>query len=106
MLHAEVETSSILLKNELVSNTLEYAPNKMICIVFGIQLLIIHEWEMVKILEDTNLGNNHYGLYTMPGFHIDSFPFLVCTGRGSINLVNVREKEMSIFIQAPCRAYN
>ena len=77
----------------------------MICNIYGIQLLMIHDWEVVKVFDDPNLGNSKYAVCAMPGFHIDEFPFLVTNGRVSINLLNVKEKEMQVFIQAPCYAY-
>ena len=40
-------------------------------------------------------------LMKMPNFHEEDFPFLICSGRESLNLVNVKDFSIEIFVKAP-----
>ena len=74
----------------------------MICTVDGADLLLIHDWQVSRVLKDPQISNYKTWIETLPGFDSNVFPFLVCNGKGSINLINIRDNQMQTFIQSPC----
>ena len=88
-----------------ISSLLEFAENKILLHMDPTDLLIVHDWEAVKgIIEEPHPGNDQkFFMTTLPGFDIDTFPFVVTSGRKSINLVNVKEGRMQIFVHEPCK---
>ena len=62
-------------------------------------LLIVHDWIVVKkgLIEDPRAGNiEKFWMEPLPGFQYEKigdqeeFPWMVCSGKESINLVNVK----------------
>ena len=102
MLNAEPQNNAILLKNERVNTALEYAEKKLICAVADVELLIIVDWKNIQTLKDPQLNNIKTCLQLLPGFNVDQFPFILCNGGESINLINVRDNQIQTLIKSGC----
>ena len=82
---------SILLKHEVVKGILQFSPNKHLIHIYPKDLLLIHDWIVVHKIIDTAPGNiTKNWLCEIPGFHEDEFPFVVCSGYETANLINVK----------------
>ena len=82
----------MLISDELIYEVLEYARNKMVASVSPTDLLVIHDWSIVHRIVDPQPGNvQKYELLRFPNFDLATFPFILCRGHESINLVNVKE---------------
>ena len=99
------EVNSALLKHEEVHNLFEYAPGKIIVSVYETDFLLLDNWKCLNvIIRDSQVGNdNKFWIDFMHGFDVEKFPFLVCSGRETFNFINVKDQEMDVLIQAPCR---
>ena len=54
-------------------------------------MLLIHDWKVVRIIQDQNPGNkDKCWISPIPGFDEETLPFLVCSGSQSFNLINVK----------------
>ena len=79
--YPDLQSNSIYLINENIHSVLEYAINKMIVHVAPTDILTVHNWQVVHILQDSAPGNNQkYWLCPLPGFNVNSFPFIVSSG--------------------------
>ena len=73
----------------------------MVVAVHPNELLIVDNWKVTAHIQDQNPANiGKYWLHTMPGFDEENFPFLVCSGDATFNLVNVRDGSQDVLIQA------
>ena len=64
--------------------------------------MIIQNWEAVRIIPGNSFGNiDKYWFEPLPGFDYDDFPFIVCSGSESLNLLNVKEGHHLPLIMAP-----
>ena len=75
------QSESILLKREYVDSLLEYAPNHLIVTIKPKDLLIVVNWKVTHLIVDFELENiDKFMLKSMPGFDLETFPFIVCSG--------------------------
>ena len=75
----------------------------MILSVYLTDLLIVHDWKLVKIIKEITPGNfNKHWILPLPKFNEESFPFLVCSGRGTFTLINLHDFRIEILIKVPC----
>ena len=73
----------------------------MIIAIWKKDLLILHNWKVIKQIVDKQAGNlDKFWIDKLPGFDLDTFPFLVCSGRETFNLINVTKGKMYPLIQA------
>ena len=73
--------NSMLIKKEIVQSVLEYVENKMLIYVLPKDLLIVHDWEIVKVIEEPVVGNGQkYWLCPLVWFNVEEFPFVVMSG--------------------------
>ena len=58
--------------------------------MFPTDLLIVENWIKKQIIPEDNVNNTSKQWFSkFPGFEEKSFPFLVCSGKESFNLINV-----------------
>ena len=87
-----VEDASTLIHDENVAQIHEYCKGKMIAHLSTRGILIIHNWKVMKKIEEPNDGNScKFWMARLPGFHVNEFPFVVCSGWETFNLINVRD---------------
>ena len=99
----KITKSSLLLRHEIVNATFEYEKGKMIVSLAMTDLLIVHEWDPIKLIMRNSEGNiNKFCFTPLPGFNTKTFPFIICSGFEHISLINVKEKFMQVFIKEPC----
>ena len=71
---------------------LEYAPDQILISVKLRDLIVVENWQVTGVITDSNLSNiDKCWLQLMPGFSIEVFPFVIASGKDSINLVNLKE---------------
>ena len=93
----------MLIKDEKVEAIFEYSPDKLVMSVYPTDIIIVHNFKVVKIIYKIELGNfNKHWIAPLPGFDEISFPFLLCSGRQNFTLINVEKYKMMKLIQAPC----
>ena len=92
--------NSALLKNEIVESVLEYASNKMaVSLQSPADLLILHDWVVVKYIKMSTIGDNRkHWVATLPNFDIETFPFIACSGKKAISLINVKTFHSEVLI--------
>lgn len=96
---------SIFFKVEAIQGFCEYAPNRMCFYGRQEHLFIVHDWKVVRRINDANLQNiNKYSINTFPGFDEEEFPFLATSGESTYNLVNVKTGHMEVLIRAATSA--
>ena len=92
----------IVIKKELVSQILEYAPNKLLLHLQPKDLMLVEDWKATKIIKDPRSGNRlKQWLCPMPGFDLEEFPFIICSGTESYNILNLKTYYMQAFIDTP-----
>ena len=85
------ETETLLVESQYINQVLEFAKNRMLIVLDMTQLLVVHNWRIVHSFEDPSLqGRRGLWMCPMPYFNIDNFPFIVSSGRESINIINVK----------------
>ena len=60
-------------------------------------ILVFQDWKCVKRYDDSDQGSQYrnFGyLSPLPGFDIQSFPFVACYGLSNINLINLSNNKM------------
>jgi len=98
------QSESILLNNEEVYSILEFGINQLLVSVQLTDLLILDNWSVVQRISDPSSGNvQKCWQALLPGFNLESFPFVVVAGHETINLVNVKEHTLQPLIQAKNR---
>ena len=100
MVCKEPGKNSIVLEGASVNSMLEFAQNKLILHLDPTDLLIVHDWIAAnKVIKEISPGNDKkYLLRTLPGFDEETYPFVVASGSKTINLINVKENHMQIFV--------
>ena len=69
-----------------------------------VDLLLLDNWQVTGYITDSQKGNLYKTwIAPLPDFDLDTFPFLVVSGRESFNLVNLKVRQMQILVQAPCK---
>ena len=91
-----------MLMREEVLSLIEYERNKLLVHICPKDLLVIHDWRSVRLIVEPSPGNvSKFLLMKMPTFNVETFPFLICSGRQSLNLVNIKEFSIKILVKAP-----
>ena len=94
---------SMLLRDEAAQTICEYATNKMIVAIHEADLLVINDWQDVRMIKQQYTGNiNKDFIIPLPDFDEQRFPFLLCSGYQHICLVNIRKHILTSFIIASC----
>ena len=95
---------SLLLRGELVTALLEFAPNKLLVATATSHVLLLHDWERVRVYADAGPQPATGYLAPLPGFDMEAFPFVAQAGERSINLINLREgsSEPLILAETTC----
>ena len=79
-----------MIKGPLIDSMLEFSDNQMLLTIYPSDLLIIEDFKRVRVINSINLGSRKkFWISPLPGFDINSFPFLVCSGSQAYNLINV-----------------
>ena len=94
---------SMLIKNEKVESIHEYAEAKLILSLYPTDLLLISNWVATSVVYKVAPGNllKHW-IRPIPGFDEEHYPFLVCSGRESLNLINVKNADSEKLIITSC----
>ena len=67
------------------------------------RIVVIDNWLEYRYIQDPKVGNDQkFFSIPLPLFK-NSFPFIVCTGYETINIVNVNTMQMFTLISAPCK---
>ena len=98
--------NSALLKNEYIDSVLEYQQEKMlVSLKTPPNILVLHDWEVVHEIVGDDLNNTSISwLAPLPGFDIETFPFVVCSGKKTFSLINVKEFRMETLIKVSGQA--
>ena len=84
------KSNSIILIDELPMLLIEYDQDKLFVTSFPTHMFLVIEWETVIEIEDPNFANTDKTFaFELPGFNIDSFPFLAVCGQESLSILNV-----------------
>lgn len=68
-------------------------------------LLIVVDWKVIYEIGDNAPGNTEkFWHIPLPGFDIETFPFLMTSGKESYNLINVKDGTMFELVKGT--AYN
>ena len=63
----------------------------MIVHVSPADLLLIVDWRLYSYISDEHKGNHYKTWFApLPDFNVETFPFIVVSGRESFNLVNLK----------------
>ena len=90
----------MLIKGEDVSFILALAKETLLVSVTHGNLILVHNWEALKLIQEADPRNNEKNwLALLPGFDLNSFPFVVSSGKLSYNLINVKSEYMAPLIQ-------
>ena len=80
---------------------LQYGKDKFIAFVRERDLIIVHNWKVVKVIVEPDDSNtNKYWMKPIPGFHETDFPFIICNGWHHFSIVNVRDYYMEPLVNA------
>ena len=61
--------------------------------------MVIDDWTVLHTIVDPVPGNNTKDwLSLLPSFDVETFPFVVSSGKNTFNLVNVKTGDMSVLI--------
>ena len=85
----------MFLKSEVVTNVFEYTKGKLLVHVASRDLLVLNNWQIVYKFIEPDFGNTlkqWFGL--LPGFDPESFPFIICSGWHTFNLINIKDFHM------------
>ena len=85
----------MLIKDEKVEAIFEYSHDKLIMSLYPTDIIIAHNFKVVKIIYKIQPGNfNKHWIVPLPGFDEVEFPFLLCSGRQNFTLINVGRYKM------------
>jgi len=69
-------------------------------------LLIFHDWKVIHEISDSDAGNTYKDWQSpFPGFHVDSFPFVITSGLEFYGLLNLNSGVLQKMIKATSRNY-
>ena len=87
------------IQEKMIDYAFEYAPDKMIVHTRPTDLLVVHNWKIVGLIRDDKPGNLHkLMILPLPGFDEETFPFMLCSGYESFDLVNIRDLTIEALI--------
>ena len=92
---ANPKVDAMLIGHNQVQSICEYEENRMVITLKPHDVLLTDNWVVLKRIEDLKEGNtqkNWIGI--LPGYHRERFPFVVCQGRETFELINVKEHRM------------
>lgn len=90
---------SMLIQNEYVASVHEFAENNLL-VYAKPDFLVVKDWEVVHTIAEPSSGNfQKWWQSCLPGFHPESFPFVVSSGVETFNLVNTQEAKMEVLVQ-------
>ena len=104
LLTSNVEESAALLKNEMISEMLEFAYNKIVA-TSASDTFIIHDSKVVQIirrpdaLKTTPMANT-FRLATVPEFDVVKFPFVISATGSGYNIINVSSASVSPLLKS------
>ena len=80
---------------EYVRGICEFAKNQLLVHIEPTGLFIVDHWKVTHEITDPVAGNiQKHWLSVLPKFDLETFPFIVCSGYKTFNLINVRTKVM------------
>ena len=80
---------------------LEFAPNRLALTLVPTDILIVENWSQSRLIQDPDTHNQlKRWISPLPGFDVETFPFLVCAGLASFNLINIQEGLTEVLIAA------
>ena len=98
---AELEDHSALIKQPV--DWIKEFQNEKVLVTVESRIVVIDNWLEYRYIQDPKVGNDQkYFSIPLPLFK-NSFPFIVCTGYETINIVNVNTMQMQTLISAPCK---
>ena len=84
-------TNSLLILNEYVISVLETSPNNLIVHLFNTDLLIAYNFKVLHRVVESDPGNTSKDqILPLPGYDPETLPFVVMSGRKSLNILNVK----------------
>lgn len=105
LMDVDKKEESIMFRSEACQGICEYAPNRMAIYARPAHLFIVHDWQVIRRIEDADAKNqNKYAIERMPGFDDVTFPFLVCSGESSFNLFSIKDYYMEPLVNAATSA--
>ena len=91
----DYEKNSILLTNEYIVSAFEFGEGSLVIHVAETDVLLVKEWKVVKVIKEKDPANvSKYWFQPLPFFHPEEFPFIVCSGTKSFNLINLHTGKM------------
>ena len=69
-------------------------------------MLIAADGHITKRIDEPHVGNGQkFWIYPIPGFDVDTFPFVISSGWEMFKIINVKNGTMQVFIRTPCKYY-
>ena len=94
--------------NEIIA-ILEYAKNKLLVSASDSiwrGMFIIENFSLLRIIDEPSLQNyNTYWLEKIPGFDLETYPFVISQGSPTFNLINVITGSNEVLIKDKTRHY-
>ena len=92
----DVKNNSILIEGEKCGSVIEFAPRRMLYSTDN-HIFNLKDWKIIQTYENTvysDIGNfGKMGFFLpLPGFDLESFPFIIVSARESIKIINVNEE--------------
>ena len=89
----------------MINSILEYGDRMSIVSIDPCNLLIIEDFKIVRLIEESNHGNKQKcWISLVPNFDTADFPFLICSGSQSYNIINVLTGHSEPLIHASTKA--
>ena len=74
-----------------IDAVIEFSINSFLVHVRPTNLLVVNNWQVSYSISESDSENIHkYWLIPLPRFDVDKFPFIVCSGYSSYNIVNIK----------------
>ena len=94
---------SLLLNDERANSLIECDHGQLVISLAETDLLIVKDWIPVKVIREKSIDNINKQYFTkLPGFDVNSFPFVICSGFKQISLINIKTMQIQSFIEASC----
>ena len=97
-------SESIFLKREMVYSVFEYCKDKVL-LATRTSVLLFHGRQFVKVFADANTLHVPKGelntvdyFDALPGFDVDKFPFVACSGSQGIRLINLNHDNIETLV--------
>ena len=97
----------MLIRNEVVDSVCEFAESRFLVHVKDTDLLIIQYWQVIHTVNEPDPTNiEKYWMSPLPYFHPVTFPFLVCSGKKTFNIINVQTSRMDVLIKGSAQNHD